>query len=249
MREVIETAEAARLRTLTKGERAVGTVTDTWGLGRNHNRAPNGDYLWGIEMALVREGKRRRTSKRIHQIPKNRTHLVDEGAELPVRIDPKDPKRVEIDWENYQRIDTQKALDRIVAKMGAILRTAGYRKCASRTFNCRKGDGLIHVVDFQASRWGDGFTVNVAVYLRELRRGHAAPLDERRVQESDCTPKLRWRIGQLMPGRGDRWWSYRTPDATGVEIAAGLTRYVLPHLKRYESRALIQAGWKRAKRK
>ena len=38
------------------------------------------------------------------------------------------------------------------------------------------------------------------------------------------------------------------PHHATRELIDQLTRYVLPHLKRYESRALLHAGWKRAKR-
>jgi Domain of unknown function (DUF4304) len=232
-----------------KTVKGVGTIMDSWGLGPTKGRAPNGDYLWGIAMKTIFPGCRPRTSRKVHQIPKNRTHLVNDGSTYPVKGDPDEPKSVEIDWENFQRIDGRKVLNRIVTRVGRVLRSAGYKKVTPRTFNAIKEDGLIHVIDFQGSRWGDGFTVNVAVFVRELRRGRANKVDESRVGESDCTWKLRWRMGELTRTRGDKWWSYESPDETAEELIAGLTKFVLPYLGRYESRALLHKTWRNARPK
>jgi hypothetical protein len=227
-----------------------GTITDTWGLGRKNNRAPNGDYLFGIAMKMTFPGCRPRTSRRVHQVPKNRTHLVALGTTYPLKGNPRDPKGVEIDWDSYERADGRKVFSRVVSRVAPVLRAAGYRKVTPRTFNSIKEDGLIHVIDFQASRWGDGFTVNAAVFLRELRRGYAYPVDEERIREENCRPKLRWRVGALMgTGRADQWWSYESPEETADGLIVAFRKHVLPHLKKYESRALIRQGWREAKRK
>lgn len=221
------------------------TVVDTWGLGKGKNRAPNGDYLLGIVLKTTFPGRRPKTSRRIHHVPKNRVHLLDAGTTYPVTGDPDDHATVAIDWANYQRIDGRKVLDRILTRLGPTLRAAGFRKATSRAYNRTAEDGLVHIVDFQASSWGDGFTINVAVFVRELRRGYAFAVDERRLVETDCTPKLRWRIGELRRPRGDHWWPYVALEETAESLSAELTKYVFPHLAKYASRTLLHAGWRK----
>jgi hypothetical protein len=90
-------------------------------------RAPDGDYRLGISMAVVLDGHRR-TSRRIHQIPPNRTHLVHVGRKYPVLVDAKNPKRVGIDWARFKKVDGKKVLRQIVARIAPVLEGAGYRK-------------------------------------------------------------------------------------------------------------------------
>ncbi len=198
-------------------------------------RTPGGDYLYYLKMNVVLDGHRPQTSTKFHVIPKNRTYLVQIDRGYPVRGAAKDSNAVEIDWDNYKKIDYRKALTQIIGRIRPILKAAGYRRTSRSTFNCVKEAGLIHVIDFQT--YGDQFTINVAVYLREWKRRAGSAVNEKDVRASDCPMKSQWRIGEAFPRRYDRWWLFEAPDRAVEEISWCLTERLLPRLeKKYGSR-------------
>jgi hypothetical protein len=235
----VETEQATRVRVLRSGVPGVGEIMDLHAMKKEDRRAANGDYRFAITMSVALEGGKRQRSTKIHLVPKDRTYWIRVGKRYPVKVDSREAKQVEIDWDHFQKLDGPKVLDQIVAKLAPVLKDAGYRRVTSRTFNCVKDDGLIHLIDFQASRWGEEFTVNLAVYVRAFRR-RAAAVNEKRVDESDCTFKLRWRISEVSPKGRDIWWRYQEPEKAVREVQRRLDRYVLPHLERYATYALLK---------
>jgi uncharacterized protein DUF4304 len=98
--------------------------------------------------------------------------------------------------------------------IGPWLRERGFRKRRSR-FRREDGQGW-QVVDFQASQWGSRddvrFTINLWIGVKEL---HAA----------DADAQVRQRVGALLPGGEDHWWSL--DDATDTGALASELREVL----------------------
>ena len=60
-----------------------------------------------------------------------------------------------------------KALTVAIRELAPALKDSGFRRFGN-TFNCEVEPGLIQVVGFQASKWGDKFTVNLGIYVREV---------------------------------------------------------------------------------
>jgi len=99
------------------------------------------------------------------------------------------------------------------------------------TFNRKPEDGLIHVVNFQGSKWGDKFTVNVGIYVREVdellddwwrrERKSGLPGHDGAVLESVCW--LRERIGRFDSDGHDKWWSYGNPRTAATVSYTHLT--------------------------
>src|SRR5437879_10849709 len=99
-----------------------------------------------------------------------------------------------------------KAMTAVVARLAPGLKADGFRRFGA-TFNRVTEPGLVHVVGFQASRWGDEFTVNLGVYVREIddlfdsiwggSKAGVPGLDGA-VKEYECW--LRARLGEIQRG-------------------------------------------------
>src|SRR5215210_8176954 len=99
-------------------------------------------------------------------------------------------------------------------EVGPWLRERGFRKRRNR-FRCVDDQGW-QVVDFQASQWGSRddvrFTINLWIGVTELQ-----------AVESDA--QVQQRVGALLPGGEDHWWS--VDDATNTSALATELREVL----------------------
>jgi hypothetical protein len=107
-------------------------------------------------------------------------------------------------------------------ELGPWLRERAFRKRSSR-FR-RADEAGWQVVDFQASQWGSRddvrFTINLWVGVTEL----AAVEPDAQVQR---------RVGALLPGGEDHWWSIddaTDTSALAAELREALEKWCLPWL-------------------
>jgi uncharacterized protein DUF4304 len=145
-------------------------------------------------------------------------------------------------------------LTAVVRLVGPDLKNLGFRKFGM-TFNREPEDGLIHVVNFQGSKWGDKFTVNVGIYVREVdellddwwrrERKSGVPGRDGAVFESVCW--LRERIGRFDSDGHDQWWGYGKPETSAREIRSKLLTRVEPVLSQQASRTGLIALWDAAR--
>ena len=158
-----------------------------------------------------------------------------------------------------------KPLDAVVSRVSPVLKGAHYRRYGP-TFNKERESGLVHVVNFQGSKWGDEFTVNVGVQIRELwelemeagyevarrlriempnlykRTPEPAPRKPSKyVFESEC--QLRLRLGQLIPPYQDKWWKYSRLEEAIKQVSDALTEMALLYLEMYASREDVAKHW------
>jgi hypothetical protein len=92
--------------------------------------------------------------------------------------------------------------------MQRILVPAGFVKGKEGTYVRRQRD-QIHLIDFQAARFGHEFTVNLGfhyAFLTPLLAGKRIPLAD--YIQVDCG--LRARIGDFAKGKQDQWFEYGT---------------------------------------
>ena len=116
--------------------------------------------------------------------------------------------------------------------LAPVLKAAGFRKQA-RTFRRSVGQA-IHVVNAQGSKWNAGaegqFTLNLGSYWPALAAQLVGPEHVSAAPaEADC--HLRQRIGPLLPGGQDHWWTV-SPEtdlaALGAEVTAAWQAYGAP---------------------
>lgn len=136
----------------------------------------------------------------------------------------------------------------VVARLAPGLKADGFRRFGA-TFNRVAEPGLVHVVGFQAGKWGDEFTVNLGVYVREIDDlfdsvwgGSKAgvPGVDGPVKEHECW--LRGRLGGIRRGGGDIWW--RNLDASVSDIAARLQADAMPAFGAAADREALTAWWR-----
>jgi len=143
-----------------------------------------------------------------------------------------------------------KAMTAVVARLAPGLKADGFRRFGA-TFNRVTEPGLVHVVGFQASRWGDEFTVNLGVYVREIDDlfdsiwgGSKAgvPGVDGAVKEYECW--LRARLGEIQRGGRDIWWRYTNLDAAVSDIAGRLQTDAMPAFGAAANREALMAWWR-----
>ncbi len=104
------------------------------------------------------------------------------------------------------RVTGREKYDRMIRdEVGPWLRELGFKKRRNR-FRRADNNGW-HVVDFQASQWGTRddvrFTINLWVGVTELA-------------EADADSQVQQRIGALLPGGEDHWWSLNANSDTAA---------------------------------
>lgn len=117
------------------------------------------------------------------------------------------------------------------------LRKGGFRRHSTH-FSRQLGESL-QVVNIQSSKWNTKesgrFTLNVGVHLSSIAEliydKDPMPTNPK---ESRCI--IRTRVGMLMPGGADHWWTV-TPNTdvgkTAEEVAAVCSDYILPWLEQF----------------
>ena len=147
-----------------------------------------------------------------------------------------------------------RAMARVVDAIAPSLKAAGFRK-RRHVFNRSLDRGMTQVVNFQmgASQppgaeslplrpnlYGR-FTVNLGVFVPEMVIEPAlAP--GKWVNEYDC--QLRQRLGNLMPGGVDLWWSLGDPDEAVVAVRTALVSDGLPWLDRLKTREALVVAYR-----
>ncbi len=123
------------------------------------------------------------------------------------------------------------------------MKSLGFKRSGNHMH--RLSEDLFHGIHFQASQWGSSvegkFTINLVVtssMVYEAWTGKPLP----RNPASALFP-IQQRIGSLMPGHQDYWWSVsRTTDIAALEreVLHTLTTYALPFFTEYpDSKALL----------
>ena len=129
---------------------------------------------------------------------------------------------------------TAKAIQTTSSVVSALgLKAAGFRRQGNHLH--RTVDGIIHVVNFQANRWGTAtsgsFTVNLAVtspFLYATWTGVPLP-------SNPASAVFPWasRLGYLMPVHRDYWWNVdgkTNVDHLSREAAGAILEFGLPLL-------------------
>lgn len=132
-------------------------------------------------------------------------------------------------------MDISACLDSAIARrLGPFLRSRGFAKSA-RNFHCRHGD-VWQVVNVQASQGNNRdngkFTINLGVYHPEVA-ALVGSVAQGKPKEYQCT--IRTRIGDLMPGKADFWWSLNAdsdPDSISAEVCSVIQTVGLRWLER-----------------
>jgi hypothetical protein len=143
-----------------------------------------------------------------------------------------------------------------ISVLGPELGALGYKRFGT-TFNKQSEPGLIHVVGFQGSKWGDSSTVNLGVYVREIdqlfddwwgrSKKAGAPGEDGGIQESLCW--LRARLGGIRYGaHEDAWWDYQDVDAAVGDVAARLNHHGVPALTAVSTRDALIELWRNRER-
>ncbi|HKN75209.1 MAG TPA: DUF4304 domain-containing protein [Candidatus Acidoferrum sp.] len=126
------------------------------------------------------------------------------------------------------------------------LRKSGFQRHSTH-FARQFGESL-QVINIQSSKWntkGSGkFTLNVGAHFSKIASllygKDPMPANPK---ESHCI--IRARVGMLMPGRQDHWWTV-TPETnveqTAGDVAAACAEHVLPWLNQFAS--ISGTNWK-----
>lgn len=133
----------------------------------------------------------------------------------------------------------------LVRRLGEALRARDFEHRGSR-FTRRNGSGNHQIVELQRSSKSKGsevvFTINVGTFLGRLAAFFPARHDPPGVSDSHWSERL----GFLLPGRKDRWWTVG-PNTDVAELAdaliEGLCGYALPALERYSVDEQLRDLW------
>jgi hypothetical protein len=142
-------------------------------------------------------------------------------------------------------------MTKAVTLLAPQLKAAGFRRFRA-DFNKQPQAGLTQVIGFQGNKWGDSFTVNLGVYVREVDQlfddwwgksnKAGAPGEDWPVKEYLCF--LRARLGGIRFGDRDAWWDYDDLDAAADDIAARLHRDAMPALDEVSTRDRLMEWWR-----
>ena len=86
--------------------------------------------------------------------------------------------------------------------------------------------------------------MNVGIFVAELHGYFIQEPRPRLVAEYYC--EIRRRLGEMMPGEGEYWWSLgANPVAVAADVRRALEDYGLPYLESLKSGDLIIRAWYR----
>ncbi|HEX7276810.1 MAG TPA: DUF4304 domain-containing protein, partial [Acidimicrobiales bacterium] len=144
---------------------------------------------------------------------------------------------------------TEIAIRRVIADVLPLLTEAGFRR-SRRRFTRSIEPGVVQVVEFEAGRypppgmgWGEygRFTINLGVWVDELRRADITAEDGSTVGVAEC--HIQAQIGDLLRPSVDTWWEMFESTTAGSEARDALLRFGLPWLDGLRTRAdILQAG-------
>lgn len=141
---------------------------------------------------------------------------------------------------------SSKLIDAVIREGAApLLREAGFKKKA-RSF-CKDVGDLIHVVNFQSSRFNDpdsaSFTINLNLVFPRFHEAYllGSPFPK---NPGSAVPVIGQRIGFLLPGRSDHWWEVAVgvdPTPVSADLEEVLRVFGLPFLEHYpDTNALLE---------
>lgn len=139
--------------------------------------------------------------------------------------------------------DVVRGMDTIQSVVAAFLHEAGFRHLR-RAFNRAADDGLVQVIDLQLgtkSLYGR-MAVNVGVHIPCVFDAERNDRSSHILYSYDC--QIYARVGKLVTGEEDIWWSTtKRVAATCQELPHLLEDYAFPFLTRFSSNAAILREW------
>jgi hypothetical protein len=151
-----------------------------------------------------------------------------------------------------------RTMKEVVRELHPLLKEHGFRK-QRHTFNRESEPGLVQVVNFQMGPFDPPgtveipglrenlygkFAVNLGIFVEELHGYFSEVPRPKFVAEYYC--EIRRRLGEMLPGEGEYWWSL---DASRAAVASDVRRALedhgLPFLDSLTSRELIIRAWYR----
>jgi hypothetical protein len=146
----------------------------------------------------------------------------------------------------------------VVRELHPLLKEHGFRK-QRHTFNRECEPGLVQVVNFQMGPYDPPgtveipgfrenlygkFAVNLGIFVEELHGYFSREPRPKFVGEYYC--EIRRRLGEMMPGEGEYWWSLdANPVAVAADVRRALEDHGLPFLESLTSRDVIIRAWYR----
>lgn len=145
------------------------------------------------------------------------------------------------------------AVDHIQRELWPFLKGRGFRR-RGRTFNAATEDCLTFVVGVQmgasdppGTTYIPGlrenlhglFTINLGVYVPEVALHHGGGEAKSWVQDYHCC--IRARLGEVSGEDSDAWWPATSLPAVTSDVLDRLTRFGIPFLERFSTRAQILA--------
>jgi hypothetical protein len=139
------------------------------------------------------------------------------------------------------------AMHAVVGMVQPIMKSAGFRK-RRNAFNRQAAAGVVQVVSFQMGPFEPPgtveipglrenlygtFTVNLGVYLDEVRRIQDLPQAGNFINDYNC--HLRRRLGQLIDPPADRWWDLDGHEETGHVVRDLISGPALDWLNQHAS--------------
>jgi hypothetical protein len=122
-----------------------------------------------------------------------------------------------------------------IAVFAEALKSEGYQR-NGQLFREAVSPTVVKLVEIQKSQWNNAsdakFTINLGVYHRDLAALHDAAPVVASPGVRHCA--IQQRIGALMPGRRDVWWSIKhttDPAELGEKLVSAWTGYGKPWLK------------------
>ena len=122
-------------------------------------------------------------------------------------------------WVSMAETEFARAMKEVVGELQPLLKGHGFRK-QRHTFNRECEPGLVQVVNFQMGPFDPPgtdeipglrenlygkFAVNLGIFVEELHGQFSHVPRPKFVAEYYC--EIRRRLGELMPGEGEYWWS------------------------------------------
>jgi uncharacterized protein DUF4304 len=151
-----------------------------------------------------------------------------------------------------------RAMKEVVRELHPLLKERAFRK-QRHTFNRECEPGVIQVINFQMGPYEVGdpveipglrenlygkFAVNLGVFIEELHDHFSHTPRPTFVAEYYC--EIRRRLGEMMLGTGEYWWSLdHDTAAVADDVRQALVEYGFPFLDRLVSRDLIIRAWYR----
>ena len=125
--------------------------------------------------------------------------------------------------------------------MRRLLLPAGFVEGVQGTYaRCR--DDQIHAINFQASKWGGEYTINLAFHYAFLPPFFAGkPIQLSDYHLLDCA--IGSRIGNFIPGARDRWFEYGNDHATVAAKLQENAELCLTIIDRYAKRWRDSLQW------